>query len=144
MAVGDWLKIGGQVWNVRVLSITEEATILYSENTGRTMAANAPMVLDPLGTFIGHKIEVAPMKNYESDFDRLYDFVNIPRKEGLMVECVHYQDTISYRAYISQASRAVKRINENSTHWDNNGVRIKVKWDKMSLNIVPMSAQISP
>lgn len=141
MALGDWFKIGGRVWNVRVLDVTEEATTLYTENTGRTMAQRAPVTLDALGGFINHKIEIVPKKGYESDFDRLYDFVTIPRNYGIMVEMPHGQSTMQYNAYISSASRKVKRIEENSTTKDVFGETIKIKWDKMSINCIPIEAQ---
>ena len=153
MAISDWFEINGTPYNVRVLEITEEANVLYTENTGRTMAIGAPVTLDPLGTFIGHKVEVAPKKGYESDFDRLYNFVIQPRSYGVPIKAVHgnlngegefEQQTINYDAYISSASRKVKRIEENSTVTDVFGETIKVKWDKMSINCIPIKAQIEP
>ena len=144
MAISDWFEINGTPYNVRVLEITEEANVLYTENTGRTMAIGAPVTLDPLGTFIGHKVEVAPKKGYESDFDRLYNFVIQPRSYGVPIKAVHAQYTMNYDAYISSASRKVKRIEENSTVTDVFGETIKVKWDKMSINCIPIKAQIEP
>ena len=47
----EYVKIGGKVWDVLVTEITESFSILYSENTGRTMSQGAGITLDPLGTF---------------------------------------------------------------------------------------------
>ena len=61
----DFFKIDGIKYDVLVTSIEENFSILYSENTGRTMARGARMVLDPLGTFFGHKVTVQRKKGFE-------------------------------------------------------------------------------
>ena len=131
----DFVKIGGKVWDVVVTEISESFSILYSENTGRTMSRGAGMTLDPLGTFYNHKITFARKQGFEKKYDELWDFVSIPRYDGINVEIVHNQKTIKYKAYISQGDRALKRIDPKTN---------KVYWDKFSLNIVSMSAQVLP
>ena len=131
----DFVKIGNKVWDVIVTEIGESFSILYSENTGRTMSQGASMTLDPLGTFYNHKVTFSRKKGFEKQYDDLWDFVSIPRYDGIDVEIVHNQTTLAYKAYISQGERALKRIDEKTN---------KVYWDKFSLNIVPMSAQVLP
>lgn len=131
----EYVKIGGRVWDVLVTEISESFSILYSENTGRTMSQGAGMTLDPLGTFFTHKVTFARKQGYEKAYDDLLDFVSIPRYDGIDVEIVHNQTTLKYKAYISQGERALKRIDPKTN---------KVYWDKFSLNIVPMSAQVLP
>ena len=131
----EYVKIGGKVYDVLVTELSENFNILYSQNTGRTISAGARMTLDPLGTFIGHKITFRRERGREAEYDELFDYVSKPRYDGIPVELVHNQTTISYDAYISQGERALKRIDPNS------GV---VYWDQFSVNIVPMEAQIVP
>lgn len=131
----DYVKIGGKVWDVLVTEISESFSILYSENTGRTMSRAAEMTLDPLGTFFNHKCTFQRKKGFEKAYDDLFDFVSKPRYDGIPVEIVHNQTTLKYNAYISQGERALKRIDTKTG---------KVYWDKFSLNIVPMSAQVLP
>ena len=131
----DYVKIGGRAWNVSVTELSENFTILYSENTGRVMSAGARMSLDPLGCFIGHKLTIRRRRGFEAEFDEFFDYVCKPRYSGIPVEIVHGQKTISYDAYISNGERSLKRIDENS------GV---VYWDSLSLNVVPMEAQVRP
>ena len=131
----DYVKIGGRAYDVLVTELSENFNILYSENTGRTMSVGAKMTLDPLGTFIGHKITFQRKQGKEAEYDRLFEFVCEPRTDGIAVEIVHYQKTISYMAYISQGERALKRIDQKTG---------KVYWDAMTLNIIPMEAQIIP
>lgn len=131
----DYVKIGGIAWDVLVTEISESFSILYSENTGRTMSQGAGMTLDPLGTFFNHKVTFQRKQGFEKQYDDLWDFVSIPRYDGIDVDIVHNQETLAYKAYISQGERALKRIDTKTG---------KVYWDSFSLNIVSMSAQVLP
>jgi hypothetical protein len=131
----DICKIGGKEYAVVVTEIEENFNILYSSNTGRTLDEGAPMVLDPLGTFIGHKVTVKRKAGHEAEYDELYDFLLQPRYQGIMVKMVHDQTSIEYEAYISNGSRKVKQIDLKNE---------KVYWDSMQLNIVPIKAQVLP
>ena len=131
----EYVKIGGKVWDVLVTEISENFNILYSENTGRTMSVGARMTLDPLGTFFGHKITFQRKQGNEKEYDTFFEFVSNPRYDGMPVEIVHGQTTLVYDAYISQGERALKRIDAKTG---------KVYWDKFSINIVPMEAQVLP
>ena len=101
----DFFKIDGKSYKVLVTAIEESFNILYSENTGRTMSQGARMVLDPLGVFFGHKVTVKRRQGHEAEFDALYDYVSIPRYNGVSVEIVHNQTTLKYDAYISNGTR---------------------------------------
>ena len=130
----DYFKIDGRSYDVVITAIEENFNILYSENTGRTMSAGARMVLDPLGTFYGHKVTVQRKQGYETEFDALYDYVSRPRYDGVNVEIVHNQTTIKYDAYISNGSRQLQKISKSDI----------VHWGELQLNIVPMEAQVVP
>lgn len=130
----NYCKIGGKVWDVLVTAINESFEILYSSNTGRTLA-EGEMTLDPIGTFFNHKVTVQRKKGYERQYDDLYDYISIPRFSGIDVEIVHNQDSIKYKAYISKGSRDLKRIDLTTN---------TVYWDALTLNIVPIKAQVLP
>ena len=131
----DYVKIGGRPWDVLVTEITESFSILYSKNTGRTMSKGAGMTLDPLGTFYNHKVTFQRKRDYEKQYDELWNYVSVPRYDGIDVDIVHNQTTLKYKAYISQGERSVKRIDPKTG---------KVYWDKFTLNIVAMEAQVLP
>ena len=133
--IGDWFQIDGKVYDVSVMSIRESATILYSENTGRTMSVGARMTLDPLGCFIGHRLVVRRKADKLNDYDRLFNDIIQPRYDGMRVKAVHGQTTIDYDAYVSAAEREVERIDDAGNH---------VYWKEMEINIVPMEAQVLP
>lgn len=131
----NYFKINDKSYDVLVTAIEENFNILYSQNTGRVIAKGAPMVLDPLGTFYGHKVSVRRKRGKEIEFDDLYDIVSKPRiviepEDALSFEIVHGQGTIKYHGYVGSGSRAVKKIGGDGT----------VYWDELSLNIVPIEA----
>jgi hypothetical protein len=131
----DWFKINGKAYNVIVTSLEENFNILYSENTGRTLAQGAPMILDALGTFFGHTVEVRRIAGKEEEFDELYRLVSRPINDGFDIDIVHCQDVANYMGYISNGKRGLKRIDNNTG---------KVYWDALTLNIIPMKAQVTP
>jgi hypothetical protein len=130
----DVFKIDGRSYDVLVTDLEEKFNILYSENTGRTMSTGARMVLDPLGTFFGHKITVKRKPGKERDFDELYDYISRPRYDGVSVEVLHNQTMLEYDAYVSNGKRSAIRVNNSNN----------VYWDELQLNIVPMEAQVIP
>ena len=125
----DYFSINGKSYDVLVTELSENFNILYSENTGRTIGAR--MVLDPLGTFLGHRITIKRKNGSEADFDSLFNEISKPRAEGVWVTAVHDQGTISYEAYISNGERRLKAINPKTN---------KIYWDTMTINIIPMEA----
>lgn len=131
----DIVKLNGIVYDVLVESITEEFNILYSENTGRTLATGAPMILDAIGTYYGHAVTFRRKRGYEGEFDRLFDFLSVPRNSGIDVEIVHGQSTLAYKAYVSSGSREVQRIDKNTG---------KILWGALEAKFTPIEAQVIP
>lgn len=133
--LNNWFEINGESFDVTVLEITESASILYSDNTGRTISMGARMTLDPLGTFFNHKVKVKRHGDNVAEYDRLYNYVTRPVYNGYHFKIVHNQTTIEYDGYISAAERSLSKIDEKGN---------KVYWKEMTLNIVAMEAQVLP
>ena len=136
----NYFKVDGKAYNVTVTALEESFEILYTENSGRTLAEGAPMTLDPIGTFFGHKVTIKRKNGYEDEYDELYSLLATPRRverteDALLFEVAHLQDSIAYRAYVSNGARALKRIDEKEG---------KVYGGELSLNIVPIEAQRLP
>lgn len=116
-------------------SIEESFSILYTENTGRTLAPGAPMTLDPIGTFFSHKVTFRRSKENVKEFDDLYAFLRSPRSDGFDIEVAHDQDTIAYKAYVSQGGRTLKKIDERKE---------AIMWGELSVTFTPIEAQELP
>lgn len=133
MVIKNWLEIDGKVFNVIVTSVTENASILYSENMGKTISAGRRTTLDPLGTEFSYEVSVKRRGDDVKSYDELYDYVTKPRTDGFHVKIVHNQTTLSFDAYVTGASRQLSKIDEEGN---------KVYWHEMSVTITPMEAQV--
>lgn len=131
----NYCVINGKSYDVIVTAIEESFSILYTENTGRTLGIGAPMTLDPLGTFFSHKVTFKRCKENVKEFDDLYNFLTIPRYDGFDIEIVHNQTTIKYKCYVSQGTRTLQRIVERIK---------KVLWGELAVNFIPIEAQVKP
>lgn len=129
----EYCKINGRSYDVLVTAIEESFSVLYSENTGRTISGGARMTLDPIGTFISHKVTFKRSKENFSEFDALFDFLARPRDDGFFVEIVHNQTVLRYEAYVSSGARAIKKISNNMAFWG-----------ELSVTFTPMEAQVLP
>lgn len=130
----DYFKINGKKYDVSVIEIKESFNILYSSKTGRTMATGARMTLDPLGTFFGHNVTVKRIPGKEKEYDEFYTKVSTPSYTGMKVEVAHKQKVLKYDAYISNGERTLERVASDGT----------LLWGEMTVNIVPMEAQVLP
>lgn len=129
----EYCKIGGRDYNVLVTDITESFDILFTEDTGRTLADGAPMFLTPIGTFFNYSVTFKRRNGYEEEYDDLFDYVSQPRSIGIPVSIAHNQTTLDFDAYVSKGSRKVKRIDTKTG---------KIYWDELTLNIIPIEAQV--
>lgn len=127
----NFCVINGKPYDVNVTAIEETFTKLYTENTKRTLS-NGYMFLDPIGTFISHVVEFAPLENPE-DYYELWDFFKYPHSEGFPVEIADGKSTISYEAYTSTGARKLKYIRNDTPYWEG-----------MSINLIPVRAQVLP
>lgn len=146
-----WFKIDGKEYNVKVFTPKESFTILYGENTGRTLDDGAPMILDPKGTFFNYTLTVGAMRGFEEDFEKLWNFVSFPREKGMRVEFPSGRTTMwttkdengqiinGFYAYVSSGERELKKIIE-----DVNGNLKEVIYDTFAINFIAMKAQVLP
>ena len=74
----NYCAINGKSYDVIVTAIEESFSILYTENTGRTLGIGAPMTLDPLGCFFSHKVTFKRCKENAKEF-----LDSLPRQAGL-------------------------------------------------------------
>ena len=130
----EYVVIDGVPYDVIVKSVVEKFDIMHSDNAGRTTGVGLKMSLDPLGTFIGHKVTFARKNGQETVYDSLFNKLLAPRFEGLSISVPHDQGVISYDAYVSTGERAVQRIDKKSG---------KTYWGEFTVQFTPMEAQVT-
>lgn len=145
-----WFKVDGIEYKVRVFEPKETFTILYSENTGRTLDKGT-MTLDPIGTFFNYKLTVGAIKGQEASFEALWETLSTPRYDALLVvlpknrksvwqtEDKNGNEVEGFYAYVSTGERGIKRIVE-----DVDGNLKDVIYDTFSINFVATKAQVLP
>lgn len=145
-----WFKIDGKEYDVRIFEPKESFSILYTENTGRTLDIGAPIFLDPVGTFFNYSLTVGAKKGKEGDFENLWRYVSVPRSEPMLFvfpkSSYGYWETtenggkkIGFYAYVSNGERGIKKILEKE-----NGELKSVEYDSFSLNFIAVRAQEVP
>lgn len=127
-------KIGGIVWDVLIIGLEESFEIKQSKNSG-TVIYKGRSTLDPIGTYYTHAVTFKRKRGFEAEYDRLYDFVAVPRYDGVPVEIIHNQKTICYEARFTVGKRNLRHVDEKTG---------KVYWDEFELKIIPMEAQVTP
>ena len=130
--MSNYFKLGGISYDVFVLDVTESFEILYSSETGRTLANGAEMNLSPIGTFFNYEVTVKRRNGYEEEYDDLIDYLSMPRTEGIEVEIAHKQSTWKFMAYVSSGTRKLQKIGNDG----------KIYWGELTINIIPMKAQV--
>lgn len=132
---GYSVEIDNKTYDVAVLSLTESFEKMYSKKTGRSSAKGLPMILDCLGTFYSHEIEVACKEGHEKDFDDLYHFFAKPRNEGFSALITLGTEQCDYReclAYSSSGAKQLKKISADTG---------RVYWNSFTFKLTPMKAQ---
>lgn len=114
----DLIQINGKTYkNVSVVSISESYEILYSEDTGRTVASGGRMFLSPIGTWFNHTVTFKCKSGYEAEFDELYTYLYQPRDYGIPIKIAHNQTMIEYEAYVSKGNRDLKKVRDEYYRW---------------------------
>ena len=106
----DLVKIGGKVYDVLVVAISEKATVIEGKNKGTSLYRNRE-IRDIVGIKYEHTVTFAPNDEAPELFDELFSYLFDSIRESVELEIVHGQQTISYEASYSTGQRAVEYIN---------------------------------
>ena len=129
----NYLRINNQPFDVTVAisGIEESFNVLDGENAGRVLSGK--MVLDIIGTYIGHKVTFFNGKS-RSDFDALWDYLIAHSvDDSVLLEAADGQSSISYQAYYTSGTRTLRTAAD--------GVN---QWDEIEINFIPMDSQVKP
>lgn len=133
----NYVKINGISYDVDVAISEYEETfnVLDGENAGRS-SKSGRMIRDIIGTYIGHKVTFFNRGGVSgnSDFDALWsDLLALSVEDSVQLEAVDGNNQIVYEAYFTTGSRKLHQVIDGVNYWD-----------ELTVNFVPMEAQITP
>ena len=129
----NYVKINGVAFDVTVAisDLEESFEVLDGKNAGRVMSGR--MVRDIIGAYIGHTVTFFNGKSNE-DFDALWDYlVAHSVDDSVQLEAANGQSSITYEAYYTKGKRKLRTSTGSKNYWD-----------EISVNFIPMEAQVTP
>lgn len=120
-----YIKINNKNYAGLTTSLKRKATIIYSENSGDTLANTT--TLDAKGTRIDYTITVDSMYKDQQLLEDFWNDIIKPRNEGFMVEFPYNQTTLRFRAFAETASQNYVQEHNGNNIWDSISVDIKTK-----------------
>ncbi len=125
----DLFTIDDIAYNVRVTELTRNFQVMDGPNAGRTLAGT--MSRDVIGTFYNYAIKISRSDSNIKDYDALYDVISSPTDSHKIV-VAYGQDVLTFEAYITNGSDALKRKDDNGAFWSG-----------LSFNFIAMAPQRS-
>lgn len=95
--------------------IKRQGRVLDGDNVGRTKAGD--MIRDIIGTYYNYEIQVDAKALSRDEYDALYDVLSAPVDSHILT--VPYgQDTLSFKAYVSNVDDTLKKIGDDGNQWE--------------------------
>ncbi len=115
MAAGLF-TIDGVSYNVRVPAggLKRSFDVLDGPNAGRMLAGN--MTRDVIGTFYNYQMDIDSNGSSLAEYDRLYEVLSAP-VDSHTVSFPYGQSTLTFEAYITKGSDALKRKHQTGQYW---------------------------
>lgn len=128
---GKWIKIGGKSWDVLITKVSRKFSILDTDNAGRNIK-DGTMRLDRVGTFLTYSLTFKKGQNMPFDeFDKLFDYLAVPRNIGIPVAFPYGNSTVTFNAYVASGEQELDHIDTKTG---------RVYWKEATFNFISMSA----
>ena len=108
------LEIDGHSYNVAVTGIKRKAAVLDGKNAGRVLSGR--MVRDIIGTYYNYDVSFGTSLLSPTDYDALYELLTAPVDYHTII-IPYGQESLTYQAYVANASDTLRRMTENYNHW---------------------------
>ncbi len=102
-------------YDVSVLSLQREATILNGDNAGQLKNGN--YVRDVTGTIYNYAFEVAPNSDDLATYDSLYEAITAP-VDNYPITVPFGQGDLSFDAYVVKTTDELRHMNQAKKLWD--------------------------
>lgn len=130
----SYIKLNGIEFDadVAIGEYERNFNVLDGDNAGRAISGR--MVRDIIGTYLGNSMTLMRRADNYEGLDTLWDYlVKHSVDDSVMLQAADGQTTIEYEAYYTSATQKLAKVE--------NGVRY---WGDISINFIPMSAQVKP
>lgn len=127
----DVFLLDGKAYNVEIEdgSLERSFAVTDTEQSGRT--ADYAMHRDIIGTFYNYSMKIYPVIEDLASYDAFYDAISDPNYESHEMTFPYGQETLTFRAYVSQGKDKLKIRGERKL-WGLDG---------LSLNFTAMEPQ---
>ena len=99
-------------YNVNVINLTREGSIVDTENSGRVIAGD--MFRDIIGTYYNYTIEITPLYGDYASYDNFYEVVTTPKVDSHLMVFPYGQSTLEFQAYVTTAKDKLHIQNGNN------------------------------
>lgn len=122
------LKLDGVTYStLHVTKIQRSFSVLDGSNAGRVITGE--MQRDVIGTYYNYSVEIDPDAASKEDYDAFYEVISAPVDSHQLV-IPYGQQTLSFRAYVTQGSDDLLDMMPNANRWGN-----------LSFNFIAMAPQ---
>lgn len=121
--MGGVFLLDGRAYNVEVEadSLERSFVVTDTEQSGRT--EDYSMHRDIIGTFYNYSMKVYPKTNDLASYDGFYNAISDPNFESHEMTFPYGQDTLTFRAYVSQGKDKL-RIRNGRNIWGMDGLTL--------------------
>lgn len=113
--------LDGTAYHVGVEELERNFSVTDTEQSGRT--ADYAMHRDIIGTFYNYTMKVYPMIGDLESYDAFYDAISDPNYESHEMTFPYGQETLTFRAYVSQGKDKLKRRSGRNL-WGSEGLSL--------------------
>lgn len=104
----------GKYYDLWVVSLKRNASVLDTEEAGRTLSGD--MDRDIVGTYYNYEIGIDNSNCNPADYDRFFEEITAP-VDYHSVTFPYGQSTLSFKAYVANASDELTLIDSDGNHW---------------------------
>ena len=115
-----FFKMDGKYYDLWVTSLKRECAVMDSAEAGRTLSGD--MDRDIVGTYYNYEMEIDNSQCNPKEYDKFYEEITAP-VDYHNITVPYGQSTLSFKAYVSNASDELTLINNDGNHWSGLTVR---------------------
>lgn len=123
-------EIDGVGYDVDVVELKREFSVLDTDNSGRTM--DGSMYREPIGTYYNYTMTVRPKAGAQGDMDAFWEAISQPVVSHVCT-FPYNQQTLTQRMYVTGGEQALSLLSEKGAAWG----EASISFTALSPRVVP-------